>query len=76
MSRATLEITPAPAIREDAREVLVDCPHGATSVTILPAPNVPAATMELLCVRLALVKHHDAERCWCTQELRQRYGVA
>jgi hypothetical protein len=73
---ATLTAAPAPALAPDARQIVVDCKHGRTELTIFP-PRDPDAYRphEAACVRLALLKHHSEEGCNCTRKLRRRYGV-
>jgi hypothetical protein len=76
MSTATLTAEPAPDLAPGARQIIVDCRHGRTELTIIP-PRDPAAYRphEAACVRLALLKHYTNEGCRCTRKLGKRYGV-
>jgi len=76
MSAATLTAEPPPDLAPGARQIIVDCQHGTTSLTLIP-PRDPAAYRphEAACVRLALLKHFSEEGCNCTRKLRRRYGV-
>jgi hypothetical protein len=76
MSTATRTAEPAPDLAPDARQIMIDCKHGTTTLTVFP-PRDPAAVKphEAACVRLALLKHWSEEGCGCTRQLRRRYGV-
>ncbi len=72
---ATLTDVPVPMLGEDVKQIVVDCRHGTTTLTIV-APNPEAMQrQEMAATRLALVKHYEEERCRCTRRLRKRYGV-
>ena len=74
--RATLTATDASEIGSGWRRIMVDCRHGASTGHVRSAPN-PAAPQfsDAMIVRALLLKHHAEERCRCTLELRQRYGL-
>ena len=73
---ATPTALPAPDLAPGARQIIVDCRHGTTTLAIVP-PRDPGAykPYEAACVRLALLKHWSEEGCNCTRQLRKRYGV-
>ena len=72
MSRATLTATDALEVGEGAKRFTLDCRHGTTSAVSIAGDG---ATADRLAVRTALTVHYVRERCACTDELRQRYGL-
>ncbi len=69
---ATLVTHPLPLLGAGARRVEVDCPHGTTGVTVLPATSGYAPTDDEAAA-LAVARHHAEERCACTAALRIQY---
>ena len=73
---ATLIHRPVPAYGDTVSELVVDCEHGTTTLTVFqPRDPTAARVHEAACARLALAKHYDEERCRCTRELRRRFGL-
>ncbi len=73
MTRATLTARDLAG----ARVVTVDCRHGETSVAYVNGRTPDAVQLtDAIAATVALLKHHSEERCRCTLDLRQRYGVA
>lgn len=74
MSRATLTITRRPDLGPGGREVVIDCEHAVTTITVVELPTPAAGVPDALAARLAVRKHHQIEGCRCTRTLRRRYG--
>jgi hypothetical protein len=71
--RATVAIKPMPAIGPLAREVVIDCEHGRTSLAMLPPTETAPRLVDAQLVGIALLRHFAEERCRCTRHLRRRY---
>jgi hypothetical protein len=71
MTRATLAIRHEPG--PDDRVIVIDCPHGTTTVALL---NPAAAGLgDAYGVVVCLAEHDAQEGCGCTAHLWRRYGV-
>ena len=64
-------IRPADEISPGVRYFEIDCEHGTTKAFT----DGPPAFSDPVLVTYLLDVHDDRERCACTAELRQRYGV-
>ena len=70
---ATLTIADAPELGAGVLRLVLDCPHGTTTIHLVgPAPDEHLAAV----ARLALARHDAEESCRCTASLRRRYGPA
>jgi hypothetical protein len=73
MSAATFTVSAAPELGAGGTRLVLDCPHGTTTLALIAAgAHIPE--MDLL--RLALVRHDAEEACTCTAALWQRCAVA
>lgn len=74
-SAAIFTRRPAPEYGRGAEEVVVDCDHGTTTVTLLPSGRPERAEAEVtFAVAMAVWRHYTAEGCACTRRLRRLYS--
>lgn len=66
MGLATLKISD---LRGGMKRFVIDCPHGTTAGHAINADSIGEAAI----VAGLVMKHHAAEGCRCTRELRRKY---
>ena len=73
---ATLTAEDAPDLGPGWRRLALDCEHGTTEGAFKNGDGSHAPSLgDAAIVRLLLLRHFEAERCWCTRSLRRRYGL-